>query len=352
MVNKEIYNELPFDLAGSRAKNRFRAELLWGIIKLYEVDKECTMVFDYWCDIEVHLEKEKTIEFYQIKTDKDNASYTIDRLCKPNSKKESILGKVYILKKIIDDKSPNTFTLVKSCVVSNIPFSGSKKYTTPTELCFSELAPEDKESITTALKKELQVNNIDLSTIFFNYHQMDLKNITDALLGKTFKYAKRILNAEPKNLEGLLARIEHEVNNKACYEYKNNNYEELLKNKGFRKSELNSLIKDFNNVSDDIIHKISTKIDRLYPNEFFKTVKLKKSLSELNTRYLDDKILKIQEEKIKEYLLECENKFECSEKDLIEKIKQLKIYNLEDDDYFKEVLILYVLTKFEEVCYE
>nr|WP_135449633.1 dsDNA nuclease domain-containing protein [Planococcus citreus] len=53
----EHYMNLPFDLSGSRAKNRFRNELLWGLKKMLELYKESddfTMVFDYSCDIEVH----------------------------------------------------------------------------------------------------------------------------------------------------------------------------------------------------------------------------------------------------------------------------------------------------------
>ena len=53
------YLSLPHDLSGSRSKNRFRAELLWGVSKildLMEEDQDFTMVFDYACDIEVHYE--------------------------------------------------------------------------------------------------------------------------------------------------------------------------------------------------------------------------------------------------------------------------------------------------------
>lgn len=96
-MTDEVYNSLPFDLAESRSKNRFRSELLWGIIKFYSISEEAIIIFDYFCDIEIHFGEK--YEFYQIKTDKENASYTIDRLIKPNKSKESILGKVYILKK-------------------------------------------------------------------------------------------------------------------------------------------------------------------------------------------------------------------------------------------------------------
>ena len=85
---KEQYMSMPYDLSGSRSKNRFRVELLWGIDKMLELmesDKSFTMVFDYVCDIEVHMEDE--LEFYQIKThSKSQSAYTTTSLTKKKNK--------------------------------------------------------------------------------------------------------------------------------------------------------------------------------------------------------------------------------------------------------------------------
>lgn len=37
MDNNEFYQSLPVDLSGSRSKNRFRLELLWGLGKLIDL---------------------------------------------------------------------------------------------------------------------------------------------------------------------------------------------------------------------------------------------------------------------------------------------------------------------------
>ena len=69
MNKQEYYMSLPKDLSGSITKNRFRLELLWGISKIIDAHKEkCdyTVIFDFKCDIELHLQDE--IDFYQIKT--------------------------------------------------------------------------------------------------------------------------------------------------------------------------------------------------------------------------------------------------------------------------------------------
>ena len=40
MEYSDYYMNLPLDLAGSRTKNRFRVELLWGISKLIDAYKQ------------------------------------------------------------------------------------------------------------------------------------------------------------------------------------------------------------------------------------------------------------------------------------------------------------------------
>lgn len=61
MKLENYYMNLPKDLAGSVAKNRFRMELLWGINAMIDAHKELenyAIVFDFRCDIELHKENE------------------------------------------------------------------------------------------------------------------------------------------------------------------------------------------------------------------------------------------------------------------------------------------------------
>ena len=119
---KEQYMSMPYDLSGSRSKNRFRVELLWGIDKMLELmesDKPFTMVFDYVCDIEVHMED--GLEFYQIKThNKSQSAYTTTSLTKKESKNShgSILGKLFVL-----NASEGRNNLI--AIVSNSPYKMS-----------------------------------------------------------------------------------------------------------------------------------------------------------------------------------------------------------------------------------
>ena len=136
----DYYLSLPHDMSGSRSKNRFRAELLWGVSKilnLMEEDQDFTMVFDYACDIEVHYEN--GFEFFQIKTHGRSKSYTTKRLTKIEGK-NSILGKLYVL---VKDSFPGE---VRVAVVSNIPYSSM-----PADLlvnCFLNLPHKDQKEIT------------------------------------------------------------------------------------------------------------------------------------------------------------------------------------------------------------
>ena len=69
MELKEIYSSLPYDLAGSRTKNRFDFEVLYGIEQLidnYNKIDNYYVVFDYVCDIELHYDNK--LKFYQVKT--------------------------------------------------------------------------------------------------------------------------------------------------------------------------------------------------------------------------------------------------------------------------------------------
>lgn len=55
MGMKDIYNNLTYDLAGSRTKNRFDFEVLFGIKQLidnYNKIDDFYVVFDYVCDID------------------------------------------------------------------------------------------------------------------------------------------------------------------------------------------------------------------------------------------------------------------------------------------------------------
>ena len=228
------YLSLPHDMSGSRSKNRFRAELLWGVSKildLMEEDQDFTMVFDYACDIEVHYEN--GFEFFQIKTHGRSKSYTTKRLTKIEGK-NSILGKLYVL---VKDSFPGE---IRVAVVSNIPYSSM-----PADMlvnCFLNLPHKDQKEIATALKEELLIESVDFSKLFYVQTNMDLEHPDDAVRGKlTFAFEK-IKKCEPINPNALYRLIVDTVSEKACYEYSAVDYDEILRLKGLNRKQFDELL--------------------------------------------------------------------------------------------------------------
>lgn len=148
----KYYVELPYDLSGSRTKNRFRIELLWGVsvmLDLIKEDKDFTVIFDYVCDVEIHLKD--GFEFHQIKTHEPNfGSYSSGKLIKKESKQStgSILGKLYALNKDAIDN-------IKLVFVSNVPLQIGKKKCNYGEFSLAGLPNAEKINIESALKREL-----------------------------------------------------------------------------------------------------------------------------------------------------------------------------------------------------
>ena len=132
------YMSLPHDLSGSRSKNRFRIELLWGVTKfleLMETSENFTMIFDYVCDIEIIFDN--YLEFYQIKT-RSNNPYSTTQLVRKTGE-GSILGKLYVLLK--DDQE----LVHKVAIVSNARYTACDN--SYTETCFDKLSDKEKTKI-------------------------------------------------------------------------------------------------------------------------------------------------------------------------------------------------------------
>lgn len=251
------YFSLPHDISGSRSKNRFRAELLWGVSKmldLMETDREFTMVFDYACDIEIHYQD--SLEFYQIKTRKNCKPYTT-KLLKEIKGEGSILGKIYVLcnKSNADE--------VRVAIVSNAPYNAFS--TDHLMTCFTDLPEKDKREITESLKAELGVPNVDFSKIFYIQSNMDLEHPDDAVRGKLTLAFERIKKCEPTNPNALYRLIVDTVSEKACYEYTAKDYEEITRLKGLSRRQFDDLLSLHDERSKTGIKAANEYIDRI-PN--------------------------------------------------------------------------------------
>ena len=233
MSIEQFYMSLPHDISGSRTKNRFRLELLWGVGKILDLldaenQEDFTVVFDYACDIEVHISS--GFEFYQIKTHNNSTSYTAQNLTAIDGE-NSILGKLYIL------HSNNATIKTKLAIVSNAPFSDNRHIITTRETCLNSLTKDTKDKLANSLKTELALSNIDLSQLNFIYTNFDFTNPENEILGKICISFEKLMNCEPKNPNALYRLIFNTVSDKACYEYTCAEYDALISNKGITKED-------------------------------------------------------------------------------------------------------------------
>lgn len=140
--------------------------------------KKLPMVFDYVCDIEVHMKDE--LEFYQIKThSKSQSAYTTESLTKKKSKNSqgSILGKLFVL-----NATEGHNNLI--AIVSNSPYKMPGNDIYNGIHCFNDFPELEKEKIINAIKTELNVEEVDLSTAFYICTSMDLENPQNAITGQ------------------------------------------------------------------------------------------------------------------------------------------------------------------------
>ncbi|MGL4874904.1 MAG: dsDNA nuclease domain-containing protein [Clostridium sp.] len=371
MVNiKEYYDELTFDLSGSMTKNRFRNELLWGLKKILELHKkklDYTVVFDYKCDIEVHLKN--NLEFYQLKTQKDQAGYSLSKLL-DSKKGPSILGTLFKLK-INKGKEEDT----KIAIVSNVPLKcielktneelntqensekktkitkKTKIYSDTDELSFAEIDESNFNEIKKILKEELEIKqDIELKNTYFIRTGLDLFLPHKTLIGELSLFCEEYLGEEIRNLNSLWRVLECEILEKACYENKCDTYDELIQKKGFSKERFEKILENYFQKKENVIELIGEKLKERYKNNFSKKIKYLNLLAETNRNLKKSTELQKIYSEIKEYINNNVASFEYGEKEILEKVlekiedkKPVEITNEEI-----EILCLICLTEYEE----
>lgn len=294
MDGKQFYMSLPHDISGSRSKNRFRIELLWGISKILDLfdNEDFTVVFDYACDIEVHVTN--GFEFYQIKTQTGNQSFTERKLTNIDGE-GSILGKLYVLNS--RDPSINT----KLAIVSNSPFSDGRVIKNDAELCFNALSQTTKQNLETALKNELAISSVDLSNVFFIHTDFNFSDPQNEIIGKLCVSFEKIKNCEPSNPNALYRLIYETVSDKACYEFTSEEYDEIVSNKGFTKAEFENILDIHTNNAKTGIKQTEEYIENLSNVQTKR--KYKKALPIIMRGLCTSILLKTLERKIGEFLV-------------------------------------------------
>lgn len=303
------YNMIPHELSGSMSKNRFRLELLWGISKMFDLyDKPAfTVVFDYKCDVEVHLPD--SFEFYQIKSHKIAKPYTFKRISsKGKGDKASIIGKLFLLRCAV-----NGAVDVKLAIVSNAFLSIDGKIRSDDEfLPLAGLDEKAKEIIYATLQKEFPEASVDLSGIHYIYTSMDLIHPEETVKGQITGFFERIKGCEPIKPNALYRLIKDTAESKACYELASTEYQDVIKNKGITKNELGELLERHIEHTDDTIETTRRYIEDMSIS-VSERKKMKKVLVSLLEDYHSSKELKRKERELATFI---------AEKDLVDELPE------------------------------
>ena len=367
MSKAQVYERLPYDLSGSRSKNRFRNELLWGLEKLYEVyktEEDFCIIFDYACDIEIHFNNR--FEFYQIKTSNKGSAYTIGKISDSDKQGNSILGKVYILKKIIDDSKE--FEATKIAIVVNVPLKtlDEKVHSSVKELNLNSLKDtkqaknkadrnngvvetQSKNKIIENLKVEIKSETIDLSDAYYINSSLDLINPENTLIGATLKFIEEITGKESTKVRTLYRVLEDTINEKACYELKCENYNEVEKYKGLTKEEFEFILNRVISISDNYMKEAKNLIENNY-NGFSEKIKLFKGISFIVTGLNENLVLNSLKERIINYIDEKIDDLTGDVREIVDSISKVfkEDFPIEYSEYERNALVILMLAKYKE----
>ena len=348
MSVKEDYSKLPFELSGASSKNRFRLEMLWGASKMFDLfdEDDFCVVFDYKCDIEVHLNN--SLEFYQVKTHKIQSPYTFTTLSKQDKTGKSIIGKLFLLKNALDPKAA-----FKVAIVSNAYLKiGNKIYSESEILDFGSLDTKSQQAVRKALNNELG-STIDLNNIGFIYTSMNLLAPDNDLRGKIVGSFEKIMGCEPIKPNALYRLVKDSVETKACYEMASSNYDELIRNKGITKKELYDMLSKHASLTDNSIANAEKFIDtNITAPSMIR--KYKTSLISITRYYSSSEELKSNEKLIADYLTENESILPDNQVDAVNFLynKFESHFSVEFSESDRKVFILIVLLKWEGGKYE
>ena len=236
-IPHDSYMSTPPEMSGSLAKNRFRVELLWGLEKLLAclddgVD-DFAVVFDYRCDIELHLEE--GYEFYQVKTSKAS-DFSVSKVCRKPSKGAPIIARLYELHDAGGDGN------VRMAIVSNRPFAyDNGKLSSPGEVLVSSLSDKDKKSIEKAIGEACSESGIEYENISYIMVALDLDRPDDAIRGHLISTFKKVRGCEPRKPGALYESLSTLAAAKACEESAQPTYQDVIDRKAITSSEVSEL---------------------------------------------------------------------------------------------------------------
>lgn len=348
MELKEMYNKLPYDLAGSRTKNRFDFEILYGIEQLidnYNNIDDYYVVFDYVCDIELHYDNK--LKFYQVKTTDTGKSNNVSYLTKKKSgNSESIISRMYKISGTTDEEKNNISVLL----VSNAPLINKQYATKPNEvILLDEIDEAIKNKLIDHLKSETNEQDINLKNIYYLYRNVGIQDFENSIIGKLSRFYENEKNCSINKPTVLLDSIKSLAISKSKYE-KECTFEELYEKKAISKDEFGKMIDYHHAQNSDLHKKCEIQIMNITSNNLFFQLKCISALKDIISGKDYKKIDFLNEiyDTIKEDMLSdtVTNLYEYAST-FKEKHKEIKFPIYEDESNIF-TMVIYCIEKFKE----
>ena len=351
--------------AGSLVPNRYKYQYHWSLAKildLYETQDDFAMFFEFGDDVLIldSSKEPKTLDFYQIKTRKQNNTlyWTLSNLTNKGTKTNP---KQSIIENLIDNYARYKYENIKSIqLVSNLPFKFDMMVIQSEQNCKLELL-SDKEiqkifSQTCHICKKTDCNEECKSIICFSCSGIPIDYFKETCIGKLNNFLVKKypnFNLSPQSLYDVLLK-DIEIKSMKIGQYISP--EDLIKDKCISKDQLDKQLNEFH--KNSILHNQWTEMDQKFSKIF--PINQRKNIKREFKKYIIDSLNpeNILLEKINKTIqLQLKDKTEDKEinddelKNIFDDICDYTISNIEIDTsvYNKDYIMAIIL---REYCYE
>lgn len=331
------YKKIPKDTSGSMTKNRFKNEIYWGIIKLFQIhlnNIDYYLIFDNACDIEVFDKGTSEISFYQIKTQANN--FTIDSITKLD-KTNSILSTLY---------STNSDYTSEMCLVAKANLKVKNgNLVKKNFFSFDELYCEEKDIIRSHLESTLGVKTAELNKITFLKAEFLLSESDDLLLGHTTRFLESVYKDTVIKPTPFLDYLKSQVTKKSSCEIELNDIEKAVEHKGITRSEIEDMIEKFRVADTRIVERAKSKVVKYIPS-YKKQISITSEITNINRNSFDKELINTTIDNIIQDIASFDENL--TEGEVFEMLSS-KSYSLIRNCYEENcALVLLAMSKYEE----
>ena len=297
-IKEILSNTTPRERSGSQAFNRFSFQNSWALchlLSLHDQGIDYLLLFDFHDDV-AEISNSASVKFYQIKTNATIAAWKPKNLIEAKKGKFSYIGKLY------HHYINLNVGVDKLLFVSNIPLDanldegGTSK--TMQNVEFKKLHKDIQASFVNSVKIEHKLSSEpDLSNLCFRVSPISLHDSRMHALGEVVTFLTKTLKERLIPADPFYLTLSNEIERRASWEFQPSDWNELCKNKGLSRSDVETFIKSATYISP------CASISSLYLPElekcgmnFLERESIRKELNAVERDLLDNSNLIINEE--------------------------------------------------------